>query len=214
MKRHLPVLDDSFLDNIKVATPCSADWEQMAGDDRVRHCGDCRLNVYNVAEMTRAETAALIRINEGKRVCMRLHRRPDGTLITQDCWERLRAARRRGWMAFAAALVIVGLTQLGLRMAALSWLLRWSHNRPPEVMTGAVAVPLSPPTKMGVVTNEPQSPAVAPKERELMGKIAVPRRLLQPPVKTPKVKHAPTMGGVAVPAPKPEAMMGDISLVE
>ena len=61
MTRRLPVfnpaLDDSFLDDIQIATPCSASWDDMRGDDRVRHCGDCRMNVYNLSEMTRAEAA-------------------------------------------------------------------------------------------------------------------------------------------------------------
>ncbi len=184
-KRHLKVLpdvDDSFLDDLRIATPCSADWEQMQGDDRVRHCGDCRLNVYNVAEMTRAEAATLITMSEGKRVCMRLYRRPDGTLITQDCWERLRAARRRGWVAFAAALVIVGLTQLGLRFAALGWLLQWASRKPPIVTMGTIAEPIR--------QAPAPAPAPAPEPRPLMGEIEP-----QPAL----------MGAVAVRRPEPPA---------
>ena len=34
------------LELIQIATPCTADWESMVGDERTRYCGDCKLNVY------------------------------------------------------------------------------------------------------------------------------------------------------------------------
>src|SRR5207244_1904018 len=32
----LPILDDSFLDRIQIATPCDAKWDDMKGDHHVR----------------------------------------------------------------------------------------------------------------------------------------------------------------------------------
>lgn len=52
----------------------------------------------------------LIGTREG-RLCVRFYRRRDGTVVTADCWARLRAARRKGALAFLAMLVIVGVTQ-------------------------------------------------------------------------------------------------------
>jgi hypothetical protein len=75
----------------------------MAGDERVRHCTLCSLNVYNFAEMTRDEVRALILRTEG-RVCARLYRRADGTVITRDCPTGMRAMRRRA-SRVAAALI-------------------------------------------------------------------------------------------------------------
>src|SRR5215472_2919723 len=60
------------LENIHVAAPCPADWTQMSGDDRVRHCSECNLNVYNLSEMTRAEAERLILSHEG-RLCARFY---------------------------------------------------------------------------------------------------------------------------------------------
>jgi hypothetical protein len=51
----LPVLP-----NIRVATPCRADWNNMTGDERVRACAECNKNVYNLSNMTRVEDEALI----------------------------------------------------------------------------------------------------------------------------------------------------------
>jgi hypothetical protein len=82
------------LDDIRVASPCPISWEQMTGDNRVRFCTECRLHVYNFAELTRTEAEDLLRTTEG-RLCGRLYRRADGTVITKDCPVGLRAVRRR-----------------------------------------------------------------------------------------------------------------------
>lgn len=79
----------------------------MAGDERIRHCALCDLNVYNFAAMTRDEIRELLVRAEG-RVCARLYRRADGTLLTRDCPTGLRALRRRlsGWANTAMAMLV------------------------------------------------------------------------------------------------------------
>jgi hypothetical protein len=82
------------LDRLRIATPCPISWEQMTGDNRVRFCDHCHLNVYNISELSRSETEKLIASTEG-RLCARLFRRADGTVLTKDCPVGLRALRRR-----------------------------------------------------------------------------------------------------------------------
>lgn len=82
------------LDNISVAAPCPASWEQMSGDDCVRHCAECNLNVYNLSELTKLEAERLIASREG-RLCVRFFRRADGTVLTRNCPRGLRAATER-----------------------------------------------------------------------------------------------------------------------
>lgn len=82
------------LDQLKLANPCPARWEDMSGDERVRHCEGCQLNVYNISEMTRAEAQAFLEQREG-RTCLRFYKRADGTLITRDCPVGLAKVRRR-----------------------------------------------------------------------------------------------------------------------
>ena len=101
-KSKLPVLD-----NIRVASPCSAAWSQMTGDDRVRHCGDCQKNVYNLSEMTRDEAEALIVAKEG-RLCVRYFQRSDGTILLKDCTIGVRRKRRRRIIAAGAAAMLAG----------------------------------------------------------------------------------------------------------
>lgn len=84
----------SPLDGVRVAAPCSVGWENMVGTDRVRFCGQCQLNVYNLSDMTRNEAERLISESEG-RLCVRYYRRADGTILTRNCPVGLRALRRR-----------------------------------------------------------------------------------------------------------------------
>jgi len=94
------------LDNLRIASPCPAGWEQMTGDDRMRLCQLCDLHVYNISEMTRKDVESLIANREG-RICARLFRRTDGTIITRDCPVGLRAIRRRVAKTTAAVFATV-----------------------------------------------------------------------------------------------------------
>jgi len=72
------------LQKIRVARPCPARWQDMAGDDRVRFCSQCARDVYNLSALTSDEALALVRSHSGQ-ICGRLYRRPDGTVLTADC---------------------------------------------------------------------------------------------------------------------------------
>ncbi|MDX2091990.1 MAG: hypothetical protein SFX73_29270 [Kofleriaceae bacterium] len=102
VRRTLPVLP-----NIRVASPCSADWSKMSGDARVRACGDCKKNVYNLSEMTREEAEALIVEKEGK-LCVRYFQRNDGTILLKDCAIGVRRRHRRILIAAGAVSLIAG----------------------------------------------------------------------------------------------------------
>jgi hypothetical protein len=96
------------LEDVRIAKHCPASWVTMKGDDRVRFCGVCQLNVYNLSNMTRAGAEALISGAGGQRVCVRLYRRVDGTFLTQDCpvgvFAVLRRQARTAAVWFAVAL--------------------------------------------------------------------------------------------------------------
>jgi hypothetical protein len=98
----LPVLP-----NIRVATPCTADWNQMTGDERIRHCGSCNKNVYNLSNMTRDEAEALIVAKEG-RLCVRYYQRKDGTILLKDCAVGVKQKRKRRIIAAGAAALLSG----------------------------------------------------------------------------------------------------------
>jgi hypothetical protein len=97
------------LENLRIATPCPAEWEKMQGDDQVRFCHLCQKNVYDVSALTRRQAEALLRKN-GTSICTMIYRRRDGKVLTQDCPVGLAAIRRRltrvAGMAFSAMLSV------------------------------------------------------------------------------------------------------------
>lgn len=131
---------DDPLSNVKVASPCSADWNNMAGDDRKRFCGDCKLNVYNLSGMTSYDAENLLRNSEG-RMCVRFYKRADGTILTQDCpvgWARVK--QRAAVFAAAAFSVIFSLAGLAFLVSM------FGRDRGVEVM-GAIPIKHSVPSK-------------------------------------------------------------------
>jgi hypothetical protein len=107
----------TILEDIRIATPCQARWDEMSGDDRVRSCPACSRAVYNIAAMTSDEVAALI-TDRDVRLCARLFRRADGTVVTADCpdvavepppehWPRSRFRRTQALAIVLVALLLV-----------------------------------------------------------------------------------------------------------
>lgn len=115
----------TLLDDIRIASPCPAAWADMAGDDRVRHCAQCNLSVFDLSELTATEAVALIEAKEGH-LCVRLHRRRDGTVITRDCPV---GVRQHVWH--------YGRRLVGAVAACFAWLFLSGCSQPqPEIATG------------------------------------------------------------------------------
>ena len=189
--RQLPLLED-----IAIAAPCTADWDQMVGDDRVRFCRQCEKNVYNLSEMPREEAEALLGVRDG-RMCVRLYKREDGTVLTTDCPVGVKRRRRRRALA---GVLGGGLLAAGAAVAATSASRVTMGAAPrPEVMTGV-------PTAMGSVVVEPPAPTTVapedtgPKIRVLQG--ARPFRPLQGKPGVPP--------GAGPGAKSPKATMGEL----
>jgi hypothetical protein len=103
----LPMLDD-----VDVASRCDVSWASMEGDSDVRYCGSCKKHVYNLSMMSRAEAeAVLVAAKATEGMCVRLYRRADGTVITDDCPVGVR--RRRFWRRTS------GVAAAGILIAAL-----------------------------------------------------------------------------------------------
>jgi hypothetical protein len=136
------------LELIEIATPCEADWDEMRGDDRVRYCSHCRLNVYNLSDMPRADAERLVQQREGK-LCVRFFKRHDGTVLTRDCPVGIRAVRQRLVRSVAALagllLAMIGGTAFGGRLQ------RWlpSGFRTPAQSLTEWVDPMPPPTACG-----------------------------------------------------------------
>src|SRR5580704_12468797 len=73
----------------------------MTGDDRVRTCGACAKQVFNLSEMTRAEAEAVISRRNGD-LCGRFYQRKDGTILLADCTVGGSGARARSFVLATA----------------------------------------------------------------------------------------------------------------
>lgn len=92
-----------FVEQLKIAAPCNARWDDMAGTEQVRFCLNCQKNVYSFTSMSADEARALIMQKEG-RVCGRFYQRTDGRLMTQNC--PIGVHRRARKAAYAALLLL------------------------------------------------------------------------------------------------------------
>lgn len=133
------------VDRIEISSPCSVPWDSMAGNTRVRRCGSCRQDVFNIEALTRHQARILIANRQG-RLCVRIFRRPDGTVVTADCWSRLRAARKRGIVAWTLMLIAVAWAQLGAMRFGLRALRDvMPRDRPPPTIAPPPFDPDHPP---------------------------------------------------------------------
>jgi hypothetical protein len=87
----------------RIANPCSANWAEMPGNDKVRHCPQCQLDVYNFSAMTSLETNQIVAARTG-RLCARFYQRSDGTMLSENCYAGIRTGILRGSTMAAAAL--------------------------------------------------------------------------------------------------------------
>jgi hypothetical protein len=137
-------------------------WDDMTGNDRIRFCARCKLNVYNLTQMSEGDIETVIRETEGK-LCARLYDRGDGTATAGDCPPgRARKLARR---ALAVGLVFM--------VAAFAWMIRvpgrtnrtqlptpireivdWIAPEPPAVM-GKMILPVPPKAPAADKTSSP-----------------------------------------------------------
>jgi hypothetical protein len=89
------------------------------------------MQVFNTAELSKREIEELVTNRSGKRLCLRLHRRPDGTLITKNCPIGFRkTVHRAARFAGAALSVILGVAAAG-----------FGQSKPSEPRTKGVTAP-------------------------------------------------------------------------
>ena len=105
MPRNLPRPHE----RLEISEPCSAEWDSMMGNERVRFCAHCRLHVQNLSEITPKQALELVR-RSGGRLCLRIERDLSGSPRTRALAAPLyqigRRASRLAAGAFGAALTL------------------------------------------------------------------------------------------------------------
>jgi hypothetical protein len=147
-----------MLARARIASPCSADWNAMEGDDRVRFCERCQKHVYDLSALSTAEAEALLREKEGD-LCARLARREDGTVVTGDC--PVGASRRRGrtWG------LLVGGIAVATAAAALAQQSQPAPTSAAPMVMGSVAIAPASPPPVDAPPSDSSSPPPPPRTR-------------------------------------------------
>jgi len=120
-------------DRMTIPAPCDADWDSMIGNDRVRFCQHCNLQVTNLSSLTRQEARRLVARSEG-RLCVRFVKRPDGTALTKQMPQKFHQIGRRV-SRFAA-----GAFSATLSLSSAAAQSRSSRTSAPLLMATQVAV--------------------------------------------------------------------------
>ncbi len=130
----------------KINKPCHADWNEITGDQKSRHCDKCNKSVHNISEMSKEEAEQLL-CQSSESVCIRIQQASNGSFKTQSGWMKRMA------IAGAATLTLIPMTACSPKA---------------EVLTGDPSVPYSQPETP--IQEEPLPEQGAP----VTGKIAVP----------------------------------------
>lgn len=86
------ISDASKSPALYISTPCRESWNAMAGDEKVRFCGKCSKNVFNLTAMTYDEQVELVSKSTSL-PCVRAYIRPDRTFVFDKCPVPLRPLR-------------------------------------------------------------------------------------------------------------------------
>lgn len=93
---------------LRLVRGCDMRWENMVGDARVRHCGACDREVYDLTAMSADEVEAFVEARQHDLPCVQLHARPDGRYQDGPCAPAERRHLTRAALA-AAGLGLSGL---------------------------------------------------------------------------------------------------------
>jgi hypothetical protein len=186
-RRALPVVHSL------IAAPCDVAWGSMVGDDRRRHCGECKRDVHNLSAMTDSEVVAFLEgiaaLPENVHApCVSLFQRADGTMLTADCPVGLRRRRRRAILVSTmqlGAVAVVAVTALATMFLHQSG--SKLDEEPPVLAHTAVFTPtVEPPAyRELIVPPTPSHVRDVPEGVHMAGGI----RPMPPPVEPPPPPH-------------------------
>lgn len=181
-----------MLEQIRIASPCTMSWQDMVGDERVRYCGGCEKNVFNLSAMLAHEAEALLAERAGE-LCVRFYQRADGTVMTSDCAVGVKKKQRK-----KLALAVAGAGA----MAAAAFAYAREQLVPETVpCTTSELVPDTRPLTVPPVMGEPARIPPPPEVNETVDDSGRVQQGGPHPVR-------PLMGAVAPPPHRPRPLMG------
>lgn len=118
----------NFLNNVTVPSQCTEDWNSMTGNDQVRFCKHCNLDVHNLSQMTRSQAQRLIDRSNG-RLCVRFYHDYAGQPLTLPVRQKLhRISRRVSRIAAGAFTATLSVTSAVAQNSASSQSGNWDPS--------------------------------------------------------------------------------------
>ena len=196
-----------------IEKPCAADWDEMRGDDKVRHCDECDREVYAISKMTELEAELRLLNAPDALPCIRYARDASGNVIhAADLVRSDYLANRPGTSARAfvmasalgSALVTrdAGAKPPVVAAAEPTQCVPYEQPAPPPPApsAGAAAAPATRPAPA-----PPAAPTAAPQPEPVMLGGAPPPMRVDPVFGTldlvSKVQRTFTVGSVVIAAP-------------
>jgi hypothetical protein len=116
----------NFLKNLTIPSPCAADWNSMVGNDQVRFCEHCSLDVHNLSLLTRHQAERLAARSRG-RLCVRYHHDSSNHPLTLPVGQKLhRIGRRVSRIAAGAFTATLSVTTAAAQNSAGSQSGNWN----------------------------------------------------------------------------------------
>lgn len=104
------------LEQLNVAEPCHASWNQMRGNGTGRFCNHCQKTVHDLTAMPREEAERLL-CRSGGELCVRFTKGADGQVLTLD-YQTHTGKRRWSWKMWTV-IALIGALTVGVVNAAI-----------------------------------------------------------------------------------------------
>jgi hypothetical protein len=91
---------------LQTINPCSMDWNEMIGNNKVRHCAKCDKVVYNISEMNAKEINRLFN-NNATDLCGTYYRNSRGGISINNFERKLFKVKVRGLKAIGSLLTAI-----------------------------------------------------------------------------------------------------------
>lgn len=112
-------------EQLKIETPCTANWDQMIGNEWVRFCEHCQLMVNDLTPLTPKRVRRLIANSKG-RLCVRYRLSPEGAPLLKAAPQQLHQIRTRVSKIAAGAFT----TMLSISSATSQPTIQTLHQHP------------------------------------------------------------------------------------
>ena len=101
------------VEKIVIQAPCQVGWDEMAGDDMIRFCGQCKKNVHNLSTLPDDRLAEVLAERKIKETCVIMSKDKNGRVRFDNCPVALRKVRDH-YRKVAVSLLLIAAWSLAL----------------------------------------------------------------------------------------------------